>query len=206
MRTLVAAIAAVCLSLGACQSVKADEPSAWHDGAYVGITAGYSAATFKAETLDLAANGLFGGGYAGYGKIVQGIYLGIEVDAMLKQLSGSSDIMGITVKSSGDYLASIRGRVGLPVGPALLYATAGPAMTTMKLSASDGVDTISGSERVFGVVGGVGIDAQITPSLVLRLEGLHYWFPDTKLNMDGTGIATRQEETVIRAGLAFKLW
>lgn len=204
MRALLAAIGAALLL--SCSPLKADEPSAWHDGAYAGLTAGYSAATLKAADLDLGASGLFAGGFVGYGKIVQGVYLGIEADAMLKDLSGSSDVAGITVKGSGEYLASIRGRIGLPIGPALLYATAGPAMTTLKLSATDGLDSVKGSERVFGVVGGAGISAQITPAVIIRLEGLHYWFPDKNLSLDGLDVKTRQEETVIRAGIAFKIW
>ncbi len=204
MRTLWAAIAAALLL---CTPAKS-EPSAWHDGAYAGITIGYGAGAFEAEGINLGADGVLAGGYVGYGKIVMpgGVYLGIEADAMLKDLSGSSDVLGINVKGSGDYLASIRGRVGYAVGPALLYATAGPALTTMRLSATDGIDSVADSKRVFGVVGGLGIDAQITPTMTLRLEGLHYWFPDRTLNLDGADVKTGQQETVVRAGISFKLF
>lgn len=175
-------------------------------GPYAGLTAGYSSTVFEAEDVDLGAHGLFGGAYAGFGFYTGGVYLGLEGDAMLTDIKAKFSEADVTVTSKSDYLASIRARVGLPLGPALAYVTAGPAFTNTKITGSDGIDGASKSETLIGVAVGGGLETNLTNTIMVRIEGLHYAFPDEGFKFGDLGKADiGQQETVIRVGVGFRL-
>lgn len=217
MRSIAFAAAVSLLALTACKGQATAEPLGhianppgaqnWsHAGPYAGITVGYSSQVFEAATLDLGSHGAFAGGYLGFGGIVNGMYLGIEGDATLRDVKGKMADSAFSVTASNNYLASIRARAGLPVGHTLLYITGGPAWTDTKLKATDGFVTAEERQSMLGLAAGAGIEAYITPTMHIRLEGLHYVFPDKKLDFSSSdAVKLGQQETVIRVGLGFKL-
>ena len=211
----IAAIAAVTLGLHACatpfahaaEKVKAGAASApgvsVHEGVYVGATGGYATAALSSADTDLAAEGLFGGIVVGGGVITpSGMYLGLEADGVARNIRGSTDEQGVQIKATNDWLASVRGRVGVTAGPALLYATAGPAITQSKL-ATEGLG--SDSEYLLGIAGGAGAELYVAPNLALGVEVIHYRFEPEILSVGGIPAEVDQSETVGRARLTFKL-
>lgn len=216
MRTVaIGAVVALC-ALTACKDkVKAeprgpaDPPGAvnWsHGGPYAGIAVGYSSSVLQADVVDLGATGAFGGAYIGFGGIVGGAYLGIEGDAMAKDVKGRMSEGQATLTASTGYLASVRARVGLPIGHTLAYVTAGPAWTDSKLKASEGSYSIEAKDTLLGLALGAGIEAYITPTMHIRLEGIRYAFPERSMSFGSADtVKLGQEETVIRVGVGFKL-
>ncbi|MCB0252132.1 MAG: porin family protein [Anaerolineae bacterium] len=204
-----AAIAAalVVSSVSLVDGAQADE-SPRHSGPYIGLMAGYGLNQISPKgddgaQFDWAQTGATGGVMAGFGRVVDGIYMGIEADAALHDLKGEvAD--GIFVKSSTEWVATIRVRGGIPIGPALLYATAGLAMGDSRLSVS-GVG--GDSDRMIGLVLGAGIDVELTRTMFVRLEGRHTRWKDNDFSIGGDSLSTRQEgETAVMGAVGFRLW
>ena len=204
MRRALAAAAAICMLAS---PVLAQDETKWnHGGAYAGLAAGYSAAVLQSsDPIDWGASGLMGGAYAGYGFLGRsGVYVGVELDATLKDIKWkASDGGGTTVEASGRWLGSFRARVGQALGPMLLYATGGLALTDQKIAVTGiGSDT----EWRYGWVAGVGAEAMLTKTVTLRLEGLHYDFAEKGFNLGGLGTEKLgTQENVVRVGVSFKL-
>ena len=199
--------AALAASLLASTALAADTTGSRHDGAYIGGTVGYSSTVFSADVqgIDLGADGAFVGGYVGFGKVVSGVYLGIEADAVLTDVSGDINNGYVTVTGSTDWLASVRGRIGLPLGPALVYGTVGVAFADVELKETNEGGSISPSETMIGVAGGGGVELAITDNLSARLEAIYYAFPDEKFDFGEFGkVEVDQSVTVVRAGVGFK--
>lgn len=175
-------------------------------GLYVGILAGYDTAELKAEDFRFSDQQPFVGGFVGINaRIADGLVLGIEGDYVFTDFSASQDVGGgWTARVGTDYLASIRGRAGLPIGIALLYVTGGVAFTEAKASASNDPLKFSDSATLIGGVIGGGIEVEMSRTAFVRLEGLHYWFPDGKLSDQGNSIDAEMDQTAIRLGLGFK--
>ena len=177
-----------------------------HEGGYVGATAGRTSAALKApEAPALSDEGLFGGAYIGYGITAQGIYVGLELDAMLRDIKPTVTDGTTTITISNRWLASARARVGMPIGPALIYGTGGIAMQESVLKLTDLGLNAKDQAYVLGLVLGAGIEAQITSTMHVRLEGLHYAWRDETFQLAGEAAKIGQADTVIRIGVGFKL-
>jgi len=133
-------------------------------------------------TQDLSFRGqnndtkFIGGVHAGYDFQPGGIMFGVE---------GDSDF-GDNI----NYLASIRGRVGAPLGPVLLYGTGGAAFEGAHEqfavdSASGGTSQFSRHVNKNGWVVGGGVETYVMPALSIGAEGLWY-----DLGKDSTNLST----------------
>ena len=183
---------------------RADEPAWNRTGAYVGLVGAYDLALIDAEGLEAFNGKLMAGAFAGYNFRYQGIVLGLEADWMFTGISASHTADDVTIKATTDHLVSLRARAGIPMGPALLYLTGGPAWQNVKLTVSEGKELASEREWQLGLVLGGGIEAELTRALFLRLEALHYMFP-----ADGAPLSqifeSENAHTAVRLGLGFKL-
>lgn len=195
-----AALSALSLVSGA-----ASAEDRWnHAGLYAGLTAGYSTAQLSTPGTDFATTGAQGGLYLGYGIVGKsGIYVGVEADGVLKDIKWSTGATGSNASATNEWVGSARVRVGQALGPMLLYVTGGAALTDTKVSiAGLGSD----SDLRVGWVAGGGIEAQITRTVALRFEGLHYAFPDKNFSFSSLGSEKLgAAETVARVGVSFRL-
>jgi outer membrane immunogenic protein len=178
-------------------------------GVYVGVQGG---ANWKDISTDFnsgfSTQGVTGGGHAGVNWQVGGLVIGLEADASLDNAELRYSTMGNTTKLATDWSGTVRGRLGVPVGPALVYATAGYAWSNMSISDQDGTATFKGTHRFDGIVYGVGAEAYVLPNLSVRLEALHFDYVSEQLSIAGAGGAVEEfdpSETVVRAGLTFHL-
>lgn len=117
------------------------------------------------ESFDID-NAFLGGVHVGYNVQTSGnIVLGIEGD----------------ISASGadftNFLASIRGRLGIAANRTLFYATGGVAF----LDWDDDAYTDSTST---GWVAGLGVEHKLTQNLSIGAEGLYYSFSETDLDGD----------------------
>ena len=206
MRRLAAMIACAVIGVfGSGAQAQDNDVRAWnHAGPYVGVVAGYSTAKLEAEGgVDWAAAGAQGGFVAGYGLVnANGIYIGFEADAVLRDVKWQITDGVSTATASNMWTGSARLRVGQVIGPMLLYVTGGAAVTEQKIE----ISWLGSAEEIrWGWVGGAGIEAQVTRVMTLRLEGLHYQFPDKAFWLAGDSAKIGTGETVARVGVTFKL-
>lgn len=219
MRALLAAAIAACLLLIATPagaegvswpnipaSSDAGGPRWNRTTAYVGLTGGYDLAALQSDTFTFADNSLFGGAFAGFNaRMGDQLVVGIEGDYLVTDIKGASGDGTVTITASTRYLATIRARVGVPVGPALLYVTGGPAFTQSKVAVTDGEMSGAAKETLIGGAFGAGVEAELTKSLFVRLEGIHYIFPDKGVPFGSEMLNTENQQTTVRLGVGFKL-
>ena len=166
-------------------------PSFWQ-GAYAGVHVGVS-----------DGDGVVGGGQIGYnwqsGRIVYGVEADIAASSISDSVSFCSPLepgLCSHARSSLDWLATVRGRVGYLFNPNILaYATAGVAIASwsadigVSLPDGSGIGTrFDGTDTDFVI--GLGIEGRISEAMSARIEFL------SSDNFDGE---------IFRAGLNFKL-
>ncbi|MDX2155406.1 MAG: hypothetical protein SFW09_02765, partial [Hyphomicrobiaceae bacterium] len=110
-----------------------------------------------------------------------------------------------TVSFSNRWLASGRIRMGVPIGPALLYATGGLAVQESVLKVDDPAINASDAEHVWGAVIGAGMEVKLTHTVALRLEGRHYRWQDQTFEIGGIPAKVGQDDTMVLMGVSFKL-
>lgn len=180
-------------------------------GAYIGAHGGAKWTDIETDfSSNFSATDWTGGGHLGYNLGLGGIVIGIEGDATLDStLFSFTSAGGGTGSFESDWSGTIRARLGIPVGPALLYATAGYAWTETTLHETNATGGSFSSNHSFnGVVYGIGAEAYVLPNLSLRLEALRFDYASDKLSLtDAKNIVEEFDpsDTVVRAGITFHL-
>jgi outer membrane immunogenic protein len=168
-------------------------PGIWQ-GLYGGVNGGWG---WSGD-----ASGVVGGGQIGYNWQSRQYVYGLEADASAADIGISETFVvpGAVLHASAsvDFLATVRGRLGVLVQPNLLiYGTAGLAIVHAEAHAS--VNTMFGgisgraSDTETGFVYGIGVESQLNEKMSWRLEYLGFSEPD---RIGDFGI--------VRAGLNFK--
>ena len=206
------AIAIIPLSILPAANAHADNMLApiW-SGVYLGFHGGAKWADINTDfSSGISTTNATGGGHAGVNFGLGAVVVGLEGDANYDGSDFSfSTAGGGTGSLSTDWSGTIRGRVGMPIGPALLYATAGYAWTETSLSERTAAGTNHSANHTFsGVVYGIGAEAYVLPNLSLRLEALRYDYSADKLTISGAANSIQEidpSDTVVRAGVTFHL-
>ena len=153
-------------------------PAIGWTGFYIGINGGgifSDQFDFKVDGIKTSAdvdNTWLLGAHLGYNWQTGGnVVFGVEGDWDF--VGGDRDVKigGLTASQDDNWLATIRGRLGYAMGPALLYATGGVAFLN-----SD--DMAPFDDTVTGWVVGGGVDYKIRPNMSFGVEGLYYAFDD----------------------------
>jgi outer membrane immunogenic protein len=208
------ALAAVIMTVGAAPLLltpaEANPLAPIWAGAYIGAQGGAKWSDIRTDfSSNLSAMDWTGGGHIGYNLGLGGIVIGVEADASL-----DSSSLNFTPKGGGtgayqsDWSGTVRGRIGMPVGPALLYATAGYAWTDATLVEKNlGGTSFSSSHSFNGVVYGIGAETYVLPNMSLRLEALRFDYSSDKLSISNAQLLEEFDpsETVVRAGVTFHL-
>jgi outer membrane immunogenic protein len=185
---------------------KADEAPQWNrPGMYVGILGGYDVAVLSAEGFDLANGKLNGTGVLGWNwRVAPNIVFGVEGDWTFTGISGATGEDDFVLKASTNHILTLRGRAGMTAGPALLYLTGGAAWQSVRLTAGGGDEVASEREWQFGYVAGGGAEVELSRGLAVRLEALHYIFPEDGAPLSSV-LDSEHQHTMVRAGVIFKL-
>ena len=178
------------------------------NGTWFGDTA---TTVFPGQHLD----GVLGGVQVGYNWQVNNTFvLGLEgdvsfldwkSDTFFSPTDGGED----NISAKLNMLASIRGRLGIAYDRTLFYATGGLGYAHGKVHAFD----VGGPPTAFddhfskwgGVVGG-GVEYAITNNWLARVEGLYYFFKDSKtfVGPDDSALLEIKDAAVVRVGLNYK--
>ena len=179
-------------------------------GLYVGVQGGGKWTDIDTSfNSGLSTSGISGGGHVGFNWGLAGLVVGVEADASLDNAEFNYATLGNTSHLDVDWSGTVRGRVGVPIGPALFYATAGYAWSETSIAdRSSGGTVFNSSHRFDGVVYGIGAEAYVLPNLSVRLEALHFDYSSDQLSIAGAAGAVEEfdpSETVVRAGVTFHL-
>jgi len=175
-------------------------------GAYVGINAGYAwttsewglstplSATTPFRSGTLRPNGGIGGGQIGLNWQRDAWLAGVEADLDYRNATDTVPIpltaVGLPVEfrqleSRQEWLGTIRGRSGVIVGNALLYATGGLAVgrvtDTQSLLTTTASQVFSVASTRAGWTLGAGVEYALMPGWSTKLEYLHVDLGDTSL-------------------------
>lgn len=150
-----------------------------------------------------SGNTFLGGVHAGYDFQPGPLMFGVEGD-----VSFAKDI---------NYLSSVRGRIGVPTGPFLIYGTAGAAFEGSRekftvFSPSPGIFNFSRDINKTGWTAGGGIDYMMMPGVSLGVEGLYYGMGRDRNILNTTDtlaepfvVADDRNFAVVRARLTYHL-
>jgi outer membrane immunogenic protein len=144
------------------------------------------------RSVRLQHDGPVGGGQAGYNFQIGRLVAGLEADASWMDArstgfhSAPDPLLGnLTTNSSFqsrlNWLATVRGRVGLTFGPVLVYATGGVAFGDLENRLSASIPTIGyappkwvGHETRAGWTAGGGVEYALSQNITLKAEYLYY--------------------------------
>jgi outer membrane immunogenic protein len=176
-------------------------------GFYAGVNAGAVLGSLKVSepptptTYRWDHDGMALGGHAGYNMVFSNIFAGIEGDLSWTNADGKLTITpGNTVTTESRYMGSIRARLGLNHANTLWYGTLGWGMASVKASMPGSSDT----DRLNGLVYGLGMETRLFNNISGRVEAIHYALRKSE-NDTGLEIKTEMPQTVIRAGITFHL-
>jgi outer membrane immunogenic protein len=202
-------------------------PALMWTGFYVGLNAGYSWSRDFAgedslfpyngiapERLHSRTSGFTGGGQIGYNYQMGHVVVGVEADFNYVDLSRTKTSLSgaVTENISGNFIGTVRPRVGVAFGPALLYATGGLAYGSVDTTITGNTaNTLSASDtgmRV-GWAAGAGAEYALNRNLSLRLEYLHTDLG--RANLSGVALDTNTyswhdhlTDNVVRLGVNFR--
>lgn len=170
--------------------------SGWH----ISLSGGYSWSSVRNSAFGGSVTSSPDGGHLalglGYDTVVSGQLIGIEGDIGL--LSGSGSAIGGLVTNEGSYIATLRGRYGVPVYPnLLLFGTAGAALVGNKFS----VLGISDHKTHLTYVVGAGLETKIKDRLRARAEYLYVGADKENYSVLGTTVTGKVEHHITRIGI-----
>ena len=152
------------------------------------FVAGFATALDAASAATVKPQGLIGGVQAGYNWQFNSFLMGVEADANGLSGTGSRSVTFGPLGGAGagtfmndsvqeTFLATVRGRVGVTFDRALLYATGGYAVGTIKTSDNLGFpgnfnDATSASTTRSGWTAGAGVEYAFAPNWSAKVEYL----------------------------------
>jgi len=180
MKKVAVLLGVVLLLASANVATAADEWKGFYIGAALG-GANYTATWTDVDydwfggSLDLDKNGLMYGGVVGYNFQPDSVVYGIELDLNFSNIENNtrySDDVDITDTLNGFY--ALKGRVGVPVGKALVYLSGGLAMVDAEHSwkedgdPSDSWDSIDNTNM--GYTFGFGVEHMLTDRMSIKFD------------------------------------
>jgi len=165
-------------------------------GIYLGVLLGYTlddSDVSGGPSVD--ADGVDGGVYAGYNYQFDNFVVGLEGDALLSGVEGSSGGVNIDQTWSG----SLRARAGYSLESFLLYGTGGLAVAGFEASSAGNSD----SNTHLGWTLGAGVEGMITDNVAARLEYRYTDYQDKNYSL-GAPANIDSSTNSVRAGVGVK--
>ena len=156
--------------------------------------------------------GFAGGGQLGYNYQAGNFVFGVEGDfsgiANKASVTFTPPLRGIPISATSDldWMATVRGRVGVAFGQALIYGTGGVAFASF--SDAWGFTFLGGNafakdETRTGWVAGGGFEYMFLPKWSAKIEYLFIDTDDTDATLFGTTVSGRARDNIVRAGVNY---
>ncbi|MGY6535073.1 MAG: outer membrane protein [Pararhodobacter sp.] len=190
-------------------SAPAPSPAYNWSGGYVGTGLTFGRALHSTNTSPQFwpnGSGVGIGGFAGYNWQQGNTVFGVEGHLSGHRMRGSTDLGGATGEIRTDLraLASIRARAGVAADRTLFFVTGGAAGGSVRHT---GVDLgIEETNRVTGVVLGVGVEHALADGIHIRGDLEHYRFGSRDFDTAGPGSfpGVRSRANVARVSAVFR--
>lgn len=190
---------------------KAPPPVFNWTGAYIGVAGGWAWGETRwtnaggVTTGDFDTDGGLIGGTIGYNWQAPGSnwVWGIEADASWADISGTTPVAcGTTCTSTVEWLATIRGRLGIAQSNWLFYATGGVAFAGVNYTIPGTFDT---TQTEVGWTVGAGVENALSRNWSWKLEYLFVSFDTSDVFFAPTGIvADFNDIHIVRLGLNYR--
>jgi outer membrane immunogenic protein len=142
---------------------------------------------------DIGGSSVLGGVHVGYNWRRYGLIAGLESD--------------VSFADSLDYLASLRGRLGVATGAFLFYGTGGVAFAEADVSGmipnAPGPVEDDVSDMEVGYVAGGGVEIKLSPNWSLGVEGLYYGFDSVSVHASPMDIEADADFGVVRGRVSY---
>nr|WP_255599949.1 outer membrane protein [Afifella sp. IM 167] len=164
-------------------------------GFYLGTMLGYSAGDSETSGPDPDVDGVDGGVYAGYQRQFNNFVVGLEGDALLSGVEGSTGGLKVEQNWSG----SLRARAGIALDQFLLYTTGGVALSDIEATSGG----VKDSNTHWGWTAGVGAEALVAQNVT---AGVEYRYTDYEDKTFSLGTPTNADLSThsIRARVGYK--
>ena len=173
-------------------------------GASLGYGIGDTSVTGGSGNFDFDNEGTFGSVYLGHDWQFGNFLLGIEGEWGGGDISGGETIAATNLSTDLNWMAAIRARAGVLLGPALLlYATGGYAWADTDLVAR-GATNFTVSENLSGYQLGGGAEFRFAPQWALRLDYVYTDLEDENITAGGTTNNFDPDFHLARAGLTLR--
>ena len=175
-------------------------------GLYFGVGVGYGAGDINASgergLFEYEQDGSVWSAFIGRNWQQGNGLFGFEADIATGNQTGSEVVGGNVMSSRLNTMGSVRARLGLITGPALMvYGTAGFAFADMDLEVNGGK---SRSQTFFGYQVGAGAEFMVSSNWTLRAEYLYTDLSPESVNQGGLATRYNPDFHTIRAGVALK--
>jgi outer membrane immunogenic protein len=213
--------------------VAAPAPFSW-TGFYVGVHGGGAWLKHRQTTVEtngacngftaagsdctLEDSGVAVGGLAGYNFQSGRIVYGLEVDGSWLSVKRSEQYLTpflanpLTLQTKVNWLATVRGRIGITMSPTLIYVTGGAAFGGIESSWFDAGTPpfgLSVDKTKVGWVAGGGIEHAFAQNWSVRVEGLYHDFGKVNAGpISGAGLTYnttfRHKVATVRGAVALR--
>lgn len=211
---LLSATSAFAADLPAVAPYSAAAPAAMYDwtGVYVGLQAGYAFGDADRENTagfanSFDINGFVGGVHAGYNYQINSIVLGVEGDVEFSGIDGDDAGVGGNVdKVDFNWMASLRGRLGVAFNRVLVYTTGGVAFADVDATTTSGGASTSDSNSHVGWTLGAGVEVAVTQNVTARVEYRYTDFNDKTYTLTPTALNANYDYQIhaVRVGVSYK--
>ena len=175
------------------------------NGLYAGGTVGYGFGSYTQTSFYSTASGINLGATVGDNYQSGHLVVGAETDLSYTSFQSKKNLTALSAKANTSPLFTLRGRLGMTMDRALIYATAGYAGTDVKAQLVDTGNSLLFDESHWhhGFVIGGGIEYAITRQFSVKAEYLYATFDkhNAFAGVDTTRIALHQN--IIRAGVNY---
>ena len=208
MRTLPAAVAALCLTVSGASAQSAFDWNRVYAGPFAGFGFGQSTFTPPSGATTFGTAGFSAGVLVGNTYDFNGFVVGGELDAQAGGMTGSATCPATTDKcaTSITWLSSLRAKAGIATPVGLFYGTVGPALggVEAQVTPSGGLPRTVNQTRI-GYTAGLGFEMPISDKVTVGGEYVYseLWkLEETGTLYGGQTTATAQMHA-IRAGARF---
>lgn len=179
------------------------------DGAYVGAFAGYSDGdvdtTVGSIADDTGIDGFTFGGYTGYGKTFDKLYIGGEAEIGYTDLDGSGTVGSLSASYETDWSYGLSARAGYLVTPTVLaYGRVGYQWTEFEGTATSAATAVNFDRTFDGWRLGGGVEVAITDNLLSRVEYTYTDYDTYDLTAGASVGGLEPSDHAVRIGLGYR--
>jgi outer membrane immunogenic protein len=180
-------------------------------GVYGGVHAGFIQANVNIDSRDLSYdrdfNGFTGGVLGGVNFQAGNIVFGLDMDfGGVAAEDGEGTTKGVRFEHGMDWVAHVRGRIGIAMDRLLIYGAGGLAVADFDVQGNNGLDD---GGHATGWSAGGGLEYAITDNVLIRAEFLHDEYTNERIAVCDAAMVCNNfdlgfTDNIFRIGVSWK--